>query len=222
MSAGVISNELSQIGKPILFQECILPITFKRRSAPMFKRIFFASVIFFALLFVVSSANASVEGVWTADARIKVTVTIKGHSKSVSENGADVFTFSPGGAFSMTDETGTWSEKKNKFTVSLDTSDIQSLFDSILADYGFNASITVTKCTITGTEGKSTIRGTMTFKARFFLINSGLHGTATATANFAGARTTVGEAESAGFDVSESIKAVIRDQVLKSLSSQEQ
>jgi hypothetical protein len=217
-----MSNELLQIGKPILFQERILPIIFKRRNAAMFNRISFTSVIFFAILFVVSSANASVEGVWAADARIKVTVTMKGHTVSRSENGADVLTFSPDGSFSMTDATGTWREKKNKFTVWLDTSDIQTFFDSVLVDYGLNASVTVTKCIITGTEGKSTIRGAMTFKGVFFLINYGLHGTMTATANFAGARTTEGEAESAGFDASESLKAVIRELVLKSLSSPEQ
>lgn len=188
----------------------------------MFRRIFLASVICFAFLFVVSSANASVEGTWGVDARLKVKVTIKGRSASRAANAADVFTFSPGGAFSMTDATGTWSEKKKKFTVSLDTSDIQSFFDSILSEYGLNADVTVTKCTITGTEGKSTIRGTMTFNARFYLIDYGLHGTITATANFAGARTSFGDAESAGSEVSESLKAVIRDQIQKSLSSQGQ
>jgi hypothetical protein len=177
--------------------------------------------MWFAFLFVASSANASVQGTWAVDAKVTVKVTIKGHSATRSANSTDEFTFSSNGDFATTDMTGTWSEKNKNFTVLFDSADVQTFFESALADAGIDAGVTVTQCTLTGTEGKSTIRGTMALKANIFLTDYGLHGTISATANFAGSRTAVGGGESAGSEVGESLKAAIREQVAKSLSSLE-
>jgi hypothetical protein len=206
----------------IVFEEYLRLIIFIKRGTTMSKRIFFAFVICFAFLLVVSYANASVEGTWTVDGTVRLKMTIRGHSKAVSANATEEFTFDSNGDFAMTDMTGTWKEKNKQFTVRLDRAEAQTYLESALADDGLNASITITQCTLTGTEGKSTIRGKMTLNARFFLPDYGLHGTMTATVNFAGAKTTVAGAASAGPEVSESLKAAIREQVSKSLSTLEE
>ena len=189
----------------------------------MFKKLFFASVMCFVFLFVVSSANASVEGSWVVNSRAKDKLTIEGRSKVLSSNVAEELTFSPNGDFTDYSEgiyiTGTWKEKKNNFTVLFDMAAYGALLESAFASDGIYATVTVTELIATGTVGRNTIRGKSTLKAQIFFPYSGLQGTYTGTANFAGARTAVSGDESAGSEVSESLKAAVRELVAKSLSS---
>jgi hypothetical protein len=162
-------------------------------------------------------SSTLVEGSWAVDARLKVTVHINGYkSETVHENAYDVFTFNPDSTFEMTDASGYWREKARNFSVYFDAQDVDNLFYEIFGDYDINVNVNVTKCIITGTVGKSTIRGTMTFRASFYLPDYGLGGTIAATIPFSGAPTTDPyDASSAG----QSLKEIFRGVVGKSIKA---
>jgi hypothetical protein len=157
-----------------------------------------------------------VEGSWAVDARITVKVTIKGYKpETVREYASDVFTFNSDGTFEMSYAFGYWGEKNRNFTVTFDSADIDNIFYQLFGDYDINVEFNVTKCIITGTVGKSTIRGTMKFNAKFYLPDYGIGGSIAATIPFAGSPTT----DPYDVDVNQSLNTTLRGLVGKSIKA---
>jgi len=166
------------------------------------------------------------EGSWAVDGSAKLTFTYKENHKvkhrSVVLDTTEVWTFVPGGAFTALDHdtgflvTGSWSEKGKNVTVFFNKAEYQTLIQEALAFKGFPGVITITKLTATGKVGTSTIRGKLTLKAHgnFGFVS----GTITATANFAGAKTSADAIVNADPE-SKSLKEAISELVGESLSS---
>lgn len=130
----------------------------------MFKRLLVISIVTFSIVAFSSFAWASVEGTWDVQGKMTVKVSVKGYgSHTEKADFSDELTFDDGGAFDMTDMSGSWSQKKKSFVVNLDTEDISQYFEDAISDeIGTDVTVEVTKISFTGTEQKNgTIKGTI-------------------------------------------------------------
>jgi hypothetical protein len=178
----------------------------------MFKRLLIISIASLSIIAFSSIAWSSVEGDWDVLGKMTVKVSIKGHKAQTARTVAsDAFTFDGNGQFEMIDMDGTWSQKKNKFTVYLDPETVSEYFASGLSDgIGTDVSVTVTKMVFTGTELKNgTIKGSFKLYMSFYIEDYDLPGKITASVSFTGRRADVsGLSSIKGQDASQSTGSV--------------
>lgn len=156
----------------------------KRSTIPWF-------VLLIALLPISAPAFAAVEGSWTIGGRAGVTVKVQGsRARSSHQYASDLFTFSPGGAFTMVDASGTWTQTRSQFAVTLNAADIEALYEQVFADQGYTVDVTVTSLVLKGKETASgeRLRGKLTMLLQLYIYNAGLPGKVKATYTFTGSR----------------------------------
>ena len=172
-------------------------------------------------------SSTLVEGTWAVDGNTKITIMGRHHHFVEFFDTTENWTFDPDGTFTALDQdtgvtiNGSWREKGKNVTVSFNRGEYQTLLEEALAADGLFTIITITKLTATGTVGPNTIRGKLTVNARIYQTDTGKSGTMTATALFAGARTTPDAVVNAGPE-SESLIAAISKLIGKGLSLPEE
>lgn len=133
---------------------------------------------------------ATVVGTW--DVNWNGTVRVKVGSITVVQGvqAEDVFIFLDNGSFEALELNGTWTQKKRKFTVQLDTSAIEQSVEAALLDQGYDVDIYIRKVAFSGTESRdgSTIHGKCKAQADLEFRDSGKTGKATISMNFSGRR----------------------------------
>lgn len=159
------------------------------------------SVLLFSVTLFSGLAWATVTGSWDVTGTVKVKASIKKFG-SGSEAGAfvDYFVFDPDTSFHMIDMDGTWSQKKTKYSVYLDSVDIATYLETSIEDalwsVGYDVDVTivrVSKNSFTGKESKTggTISGKYNLAVSFLISFFGgmpFAGKATAAATFSGTR----------------------------------
>ena len=157
----------------------------------MFKRLLVISIVTFSIVAFSSFAWASVEGTWDVQGKMTVKVSIKGYgSQTQKTDFSDELTFDGGGAFDMTDMSGSWSQKKKSFVVKLDPDDISQYFEDAISDeIGTDVTVEVTKISFTGTEQKNgTIKGTLKINMILYIDEYDITGKVAVTTTFKGTR----------------------------------
>jgi hypothetical protein len=125
-------------------------------------------VLVLAVFSLPSMGHSSVAGNWSVKGTIVEKVKITGYGeRSVKVRGRDVFTFYNDRSFVSLDGIhGRWVQNGSNFRVSLNKSDLESLFYSMASDYGLNVvSFRVPKAYITG-KLSSRITGTMVMEMK--------------------------------------------------------
>lgn len=154
-------------------------------------------VLLAALLTISAPALAAVEGSWTIGGRAGVTVKVQGsRAHSSHQYASDLFTFSPGGTFTMVDASGTWTQTRSQFTVTLNAAEIEVLYEQMFADEGYTVDVTATSLVLKGRETPSgeRLRGKMTMRLELYIYNAGLPGKVKASYTFTGSRLSPGPA----------------------------
>lgn len=154
-------------------------------------------VLLVALLSISAPALAAVEGSWSVGGRAGVTVKVQGsRAQSSHQYASDLFTFYPGGAFTMVDVSGTWTQTRSQFTVTLNAADIEALYEQMFADQGYTVDVTVTSLVLKGRETPSgeRLRGKMTMRLGLYIYYAGLPGKVKASYTFTGSRLSPGPA----------------------------
>jgi hypothetical protein len=131
----------------------------------MFKKLLVIFIVSFSIITFSNLAWASVVGTWGMTGKVTTTIKAKG-MKSKTLKGTldgDSWTFNSDNSFESDNIGGTWSQKKTKVTVNLDTDDITSFFEEMLSeeletDISVDA-ITKNTCTATENTKKKTIKG---------------------------------------------------------------
>ena len=158
----------------------------------MFKRLLVISIVTFSIVAFSGFAWASVEGTWDVQGKMTVKVSIKGYgSQTQKADFSDELTFDGGGAFDMTDMSGSWSQKKKSFVVKLDPDDISQYFEDAISDeIGTDVTVEVTKISFTGTEQKNgSIKGTLKINIKLYVDDYDfLTGKIAVTTTFKGTR----------------------------------
>jgi hypothetical protein len=172
----------------------------------MLRKFFVVSVLFFALIGFSGVAWSSVIGTWDVNGTMTVKVSIKGFGSQTEKTAfLDEFTFNPNNNFEMIDFAGTWSQKKNKFTVFLDANKISDYFEDAISDeVETDVDIEVTKISFSGQEQRNgTIKGSFTMNMKLYVYDEDCEcdrkGTLKITGKFTGTRSaqslTLGEKE---------------------------
>lgn len=133
----------------------------------MFKKLLFTFVVVLSIITFSNLVWASVVGTWEMTGKVTTTIKAKG-MKSKTLKGTldgDSWTFNGDNSFESDNIGGTWSQKKTKVTVNLDTDDIISFFEEMLSeeletDISVDA-ITKNTCTATENVKKKTIKGSL-------------------------------------------------------------
>jgi len=158
----------------------------------MSKRLLVISIVTFSIVAFSSFAWASVEGTWDVQGKMTVKFSIKGYGSHTEKTDfSDEFTFDGGGAFDMTDMSGSWIQKKKSFVVKLDPDDISQYFEDAISDeIEHDVTVEVTKISFTGTEQKNgTIKGTLKINMKIYVDDYDfLTGKVTVTTTFKGTR----------------------------------
>ena len=160
----------------------------------MFKRLSVISIVTFSIIAFSSFAWASVEGTWDVQGKMTVKFSIKGYGSHTEKTDfSDEFTFDDGGAFDMTDMSGSWSQKKKSFVVKLDPEDISQYFeDAISNELDTDVTVEVTKISFTGTEQKNgSIKGTLKINMKLYIVEYDITGKVAVTTTFKGTRAEV-------------------------------
>lgn len=133
----------------------------------------------------------AVEGTWDIIGKMKVKVSLQGHSQTVTETAPDEFTFYNDGSFEMIDMDGTWSQEGSNFVINLDPDSISSYFeDNLSAETGLDVSVDVINMSFTGKVQKNgTIKGSLKANMNFVIEDYDLHGTISASISYTGKRT---------------------------------
>jgi hypothetical protein len=158
----------------------------------MFKKFLIISIVTFSIVAFSSFAWASVEGTWDVQGKMTVKVSVKGYgSQTQKTDFSDELTFDGGGAFDMTDMSGSWSQKKKSFVVKLDPEDISQYFEDAISDeLDTDVTVEVTKISFTGTEQKNgSIKGTLKINMKLYVDDYDfLTGKVAVTTTFKGTR----------------------------------
>ena len=158
----------------------------------MFKKFLIISIVTFSIVAFSSFAWASVEGTWDVQGKMTVKFSIKGYGSHTEKTDfSDEFTFDGGGAFDMTDMSGSWIQKKKSFVVKLDPDDISQYFEDAISDeIERDVTVEVTKISFTGTEQKNgTIKGTLKINMKLYVDDYDfLTGKVAVTTTFKGTR----------------------------------
>lgn len=156
----------------------------------MFRRLLVILIVTFSIVAFSSFAWASVEGTWDVQGKMTVKVSIKYGSHTERSDFSDELTFDDGGAFDMTDMSGSWSQKKKSFVVKLDPDDISQYFEDAISDeIGSDVTVEVTKISFTGTEQKNgTIKGTIKINMILYIEEYDITGKVAVTTTFKGTR----------------------------------
>ena len=160
----------------------------------MFKKFLIISIVTFSIVAFSSFAWASVEGTWDVQGKMTVKFSIKGYGSHTEKTDfSDEFTFDDGGAFDMTDMSGSWSQKKKSFVVKLDPEDISQYFeDAISNELDTDVTVEVTKISFTGTEQKNgSIKGTLKINMKLYIVEYDITGKVAVTTTFKGTRAEV-------------------------------
>lgn len=154
-------------------------------------------VLLVGLLSISASARAAVEGTWTMGGRATVMVKVQGSpAHRDHQYASDLFTFHPGGAFTMVDASGSWTQTRLNFNVTLNAADIEALYEQMFADEGYTVDVTVTSLVLKGRETPSgeRLRGKMTMRLELYIYYAGLPGKVKASYTFTGTRQAPGPA----------------------------
>jgi len=144
------------------------------------KKIVIVAVI---LLFSIGCAGvawSAVEGEWGVSGKMSMKLKIKGAGKSKDRDYVvDSFSFSPNGDFEMSDMAGSWEETKKGYSVDLDLTPMEELYEEIMSDeLGVDVYVTDTEAIFIGKEKKNnTIKGKFKFVMTFYITVYDLVGT---------------------------------------------
>ena len=137
-----------------------------------------------------AAPKIAVEGTWDVQGKMKVKVSLEGHSQTVIDNAPDQFTFFSDGSFEMIDMDGTWRQQGSNFVINLDPDSVSSYFkDGFSEELGLDVSVDVTNMVFTGKVQKNgTIKGSFKVIMNFDIEDYDLQGTVTASVNYTGTR----------------------------------
>jgi len=176
----------------------------------MFRKYVAVSVLFFSIILFSGVAWSSVIGTWDVNGTMTVKVSIKGFGSQTEKTAfLDEFTFNPNNNFEMIDFAGTWTQKKNKFTVFLDANKISDYFEDAISDeVETDVDIEVTKISFSGQEQKNgTIKGIFTMNMKLYVYDEDCEcdrkGTLKVSGKFTGSRS----AQSLTLDEKDSIES---------------
>jgi hypothetical protein len=130
-------------------------------------------------------------GTWDITAKIKVTVSIQGHSESAVANAYDEFTFSPDETFDMIGDSGTWSQEGKNFQVFLDSQETELYMEDLFSsEGGLNVNVDLTSLSFSGTENVqgATITGKALMTMNIDIYDYNLQGTAKVTLTYNGTK----------------------------------
>lgn len=169
----------------------------------MLKRVVLFFMLGISVVFFSGTAWSSVAGDWDMTVKGSVSVKVPGYG-SASEKfyGFDDFTFYSNGLFESNGMNGTWVQQKKKFIITLDTGSIESQMEELFGDlcedeYSCDdiiLSFFIRKVKFSGTEGKNTVKGTLTMDIDVyvydFYTDEELKARVKLSANYKGTRST--------------------------------
>ena len=159
----------------------------------MVKRLVIILVVMLTILAFSNLAWSTVrDGTYDISGTMTTKISIKHYGSQTSRGSFsdEQFTFYYNGDFEDSSEeadlSGTWSQKKSKFTVYYNPDEIVSLFVDNLSDFG-DVSVEVTSISCSGTEKKDgSIKGSMKMNMTLYLYDYDLSGKVKVSGSFTG------------------------------------